>query len=222
VKAEATAAELRAIADPTERMEAFAARAAIDGTDSTAQTGGDLGFFARGDMVPEFADALFDAVDPQQGDIIGPVQSEFGWHVIMFNEARAPLPERLEAAQTALAADGANFATVAAEHSDGAEAADGGETGWHVVEDLDPASQLALEVVEVGQTTEPVATDAGWVIYQKLEEASRPLEGEAALRKAATAFDDWYQELRFDAEDAGEISIDDSVSAESDPAALGA
>jgi parvulin-like peptidyl-prolyl isomerase len=98
----------------------------------------------------------------------------------------------------------------------------GRETGWQVVEDLDPASQLALEVIEVGETTEPVATDAGWVIYQKLEEASRPLEGDAALRKAATAFDDWSQELRFDAEDAGEISIDDSVSAESDAAALGA
>jgi parvulin-like peptidyl-prolyl isomerase len=203
-------------------MEAFAARAAVDGTDSTTQTGGDLGFFARGDMVPEFADALFDAEDPQQGDIIGPVKSQFGWHVIMFNEARGPLAERLAAARDALAADGADFATVAAQYSDGAEAAEGGETGWHLVEDLDPPSQLALEIIDVGETTEPVATDAGWVIYRKVEEAMRPLEGEAALRKAATAFDDWYQDLRFDAEDAGEISIDDSVTAESDPAAPGA
>ncbi len=160
-------------------MEAFAARAAEDGTDSTAQTGGDLGFFARGDMVPEFADALFDAEDPQQGDIIGPVRSEFGWHVIMFDEARGPLAERLAAVQEALAADGADFATVAAELSDGAEAAEGGETGWQVIEDLDAASQLALEVIDVGAATEPIASERGWVIYQKLEEATRPLEGAA-------------------------------------------
>jgi parvulin-like peptidyl-prolyl isomerase len=202
-------------------MEAFAARAAEDGTDSTAQTGGDLGFFERGDMVPEFADALFDAEDPQQGDIIGPVQTEFGWHVIMFNEARAPLADRLAAVQAALSAEDADFATVAGEFSDGAEAAAGGETGWHVIEDLDAASQLALEVTDVGATTEPVATDEGWVIYQKLEEATRPLEGAAARRKAATAFDDWYQDLRFEAEDAGRISIDASI-AESNAAALGA
>ena len=222
MKAEATAAELRAIADVPERMAAFAARAAQDGTNSTAQTGGDLGFFGRADMVPEFANALFDAEDPQQGDIIGPVRSEFGWHVIMFDEARAPLAERLAAVQAALSAEGADFATVAAELSDGEQALDGGETGWHVIEDLDAPSQLALEVTDVGELTEPVATDRGWVIYEKLEEASRPLEGAAALRRAATAFDDWYEERRLEAEDAGQgQTIDASVSEES-AAALGA
>ena len=73
----------------------------------------------------------------------------------------------------------------------------------------------------MGEQTEPVATDRGWVIYKKLEEASRPLEGAAALRKAATVFDDWYGERRLEAEDAGQISIDASVSQES-AAALGA
>ena len=67
MKAEATAAELRAIADVPERMAAFAARAAQDGTDSTAQTGGDLGFFSRADMVPEFADAALRCRGPSAG-----------------------------------------------------------------------------------------------------------------------------------------------------------
>jgi len=45
----------------------------------SAPKGGDLGFFAAGDMVKPFAEAVF-AMKPNE--IAGPVQSEFGFHVI--------------------------------------------------------------------------------------------------------------------------------------------
>ncbi len=46
----------------------------------SAAQGGDLGSFARdGSMVKPFEDAVFAG---KQGDIVGPVQTEFGWHVI--------------------------------------------------------------------------------------------------------------------------------------------
>jgi peptidyl-prolyl cis-trans isomerase D len=46
----------------------------------SAAQGGDLGSFARdGSMVKPFEDAVFSA---KQGDIVGPVQTDFGWHVI--------------------------------------------------------------------------------------------------------------------------------------------
>ena len=46
----------------------------------SAAQGGDLGFFARdGSMVKPFEDAVFSG---KEGDIIGPVQTDFGWHVI--------------------------------------------------------------------------------------------------------------------------------------------
>ena len=49
----------------------------------SAAQGGDLGFFARdGSMVKPFEDAVFAA---KQGDIVGPVQTDFGWHVIKVN-----------------------------------------------------------------------------------------------------------------------------------------
>jgi parvulin-like peptidyl-prolyl isomerase len=211
-EADAAAADLRAISDVTARMEAFAARAEAESDDTVSgANGGDLGFFTRGQMVPEFADAIFDAEDPQQGDIIGPVRSEFGWHVILFDEARATLAERLAAVQEALAAEGAEFASVAAELSDGPTAAEGGQIGWKVLEDLDDVMVLALTALDIGEHTDPIDEQRGYAIYQKLEEATRPLEPEAAVLKAQTAFDEWYQELRFEAEDTGDISIDASV-----------
>jgi peptidyl-prolyl cis-trans isomerase D len=45
----------------------------------SAQQGGELGTFARGSMVKPFEDAVFAA---KVGDIIGPVQTDFGYHVI--------------------------------------------------------------------------------------------------------------------------------------------
>jgi peptidyl-prolyl cis-trans isomerase D len=45
----------------------------------SAPQGGDLGMFARGSMVKPFEDAVFAA---KVGDIIGPVRTDFGYHVI--------------------------------------------------------------------------------------------------------------------------------------------
>jgi peptidyl-prolyl cis-trans isomerase D len=53
----------------------------------SAGQGGDLGFFARdGSMVKPFEDAVFSA---KQGDIVGPVQTDFGWHVIKVQAVKA-------------------------------------------------------------------------------------------------------------------------------------
>jgi peptidyl-prolyl cis-trans isomerase C len=56
-----------------------------------SREGGDLGFFKRGDMIPEFAEAAF-ALRP--GEISqNPVRTQFGWHVIKVEERRAsPAP----------------------------------------------------------------------------------------------------------------------------------
>lgn len=61
----------------------FASLARTFSTDaSNAETGGELGWFEKERMVPEFADAAFAAA---VGSVVGPVQTRFGWHVIKVN-----------------------------------------------------------------------------------------------------------------------------------------
>jgi parvulin-like peptidyl-prolyl isomerase len=50
------------------------------------QSGGELGYFSKDRMVPEFANAAF---SQQVGDIGQPVRSEFGWHVIKVTDKKA-------------------------------------------------------------------------------------------------------------------------------------
>ena len=52
----------------------------------TKENGGNLGFFAKGDMVPEFEAAVIDA---EVGTVLAaPVKTQFGWHIIRVNETR--------------------------------------------------------------------------------------------------------------------------------------
>ncbi|MBF0454920.1 MAG: peptidylprolyl isomerase [Magnetococcales bacterium] len=67
--------------------------------DGTAKSGGDLGWFSEGKMVPEFEKAAF----ALPVDVISaPVRTAFGWHLILLDEKQALSPDSLEANRTEL------------------------------------------------------------------------------------------------------------------------
>jgi peptidyl-prolyl cis-trans isomerase C len=68
--------------------------------DPGARDGGDLGFFKRADMVPEFAEAAF-ALQPGQISP-APVRSPFGWHIIKVEARRAAPAPSFEESRTEL------------------------------------------------------------------------------------------------------------------------
>jgi peptidyl-prolyl cis-trans isomerase C len=73
------------IAERARAGEDFAALVSAYSDDPSADANaGDLGFVTRGQLVPEFEQAAF-ALE-QEGDIAGPVKTQFGYHVIRFVE----------------------------------------------------------------------------------------------------------------------------------------
>ena len=51
----------------------------------TKDDGGSLGYFTRGQMVPQFEEAAFKL---SRGDISQPVQTQFGWHLVQLEDRR--------------------------------------------------------------------------------------------------------------------------------------
>jgi parvulin-like peptidyl-prolyl isomerase len=75
--------------------------------------GGLLAWAVKGTFVPEFDDAVW-ADGLKQGDLLGPIKTQFGYHVIQFEARRAGISLRLEQLAADLAAAGADFDAVAA------------------------------------------------------------------------------------------------------------
>jgi len=84
-EAKAVAQQIRGGAD----FEALAKEKSKD--PGSAEKGGDLGYFTKGLMVPEFSEVAFKMY---AGQVSNPVKSQFGWHIIKVEDRRTrPVPE---------------------------------------------------------------------------------------------------------------------------------
>ncbi len=159
-------AELQAGAD-------FAALARERSLDLTARSnGGELGFFAREEMVAPFAEAVFGA---DVGAILGPVQTDFGYHVIEVLEhedayalRRIVVASEAEAGQALARLEaGEDFASLVDELSLLPE--NGGDLGYYSPETIPDAWRAAVFSAGVGDVVGPLQSADGYNILQITE-----------------------------------------------------
>ena len=192
-------AEVRAngVASIANQGADFAELAAIHSEDpGSKDNGGDLGWFDRGRMVKEFEDAVFSA---KPGEIVGPVKSQFGYHIIRVEafrpEHQQPFEEveeqvRFRVVEGRAAAEAEARATALANRLETERPET--EAQWQAIADEDEAvalnqslpfaagtaipgasedAELANEAyaAAVGNIHGPVAASRGWIVWQ-LEE----------------------------------------------------
>ena len=161
---------------------------------SVKDNGGDLGWFSAFMMVHPFEDACYNT---PVGELVGPVRTRFGYHIIQVTGRRPARGEvrvahimirpdekkggaleaktKIDALAAELAA-GANFAELARQHSDDQSSrTKGGElpqfgTGRMV----EPFEEAAFALAEDGDISAPVETQYGWHLIQRLEYQAPP------------------------------------------------
>lgn len=170
----------------------FAALARQFSDDEGSKTsGGDLGWFGRGRMVKEFEDAVFAA---QSGQVVGPVKSQFGYHIIKMEGRRPggvkPLDQIREAIRVKLIdgladGEGNRRATALREKIDAAKLTT--EEQWKTLADdvvtsnltpffgqgefipglgRDPELVTEITTAKEGFIGGPRRTGRGWILYR--------------------------------------------------------
>jgi peptidyl-prolyl cis-trans isomerase C len=85
--------EAKAILEQLKKGADFSTLAKEKSKDPGAAEGGDLGYFTKDQMVPEFADVAFKMYP---GQLSNPVKTQFGWHVIKLEDKRTKQPPEFE------------------------------------------------------------------------------------------------------------------------------
>jgi peptidyl-prolyl cis-trans isomerase D len=192
-------AELRAngVASIARTGADFAELAAEHSDDpGSKELGGDLGWFGRGSMVSEFENAVFSA---KPGDIVGPIKSQFGYHIIKVDgfrpEHQQPFEEvqeqvRFRVLEGQATAEAEARAAMLARRLQSETPASSDE--WQVIADEDEAVVLNQsppfstgEIVPgasdgpgladeafaaaIGDIEGPLAVPRGWIVWQLAE-----------------------------------------------------
>ncbi|EKK4021688.1 peptidylprolyl isomerase SurA [Cronobacter sakazakii] len=186
-------AQARSIIDQARNGGDFGKLAITYSADQQALKGGQMGWGRIQELPSVFAQALSTA---KKGDVIGPIRSGVGFHIIKVNDLRGqsqtvsvtevharhillkPSPimtdqqarQKLEEIAADIKSGKTTFAQAAREFSqDPGSANQGGDLGWAAADVYDPAFRDALMSLSKGQMSTPVHSSFGWHLIELLD-----------------------------------------------------
>lgn len=167
------------------------------GSDDTGsgKNGGLLGWAPKGAYVPAFEDAVW-AEGLNVGDLLGPIRTEFGYHVMQFEGRRPPLSLRMGALATDLAAAGDGYdarISQAKAEIDGLEA---GEAGFVSQYSINPDLAKAAWAVSAGEVGPLVSLTDRLLIVRVNAIEQRDLTAAQITAVTANGFSSWLSEYR--------------------------
>lgn len=223
-------AKIEKIYDQLAEGKDFASTAISFSESQDALEGGKIGWRDLNSMPREFAEAI---TQLSPGEFSQPVRSPGGLHVIRVNDYRDRqqvmaeeyranhlmiTPNELISQREAMEKirdlrqqieNGADFATLAREHSDDDTSANlGGDMGWFAPQQLGDRFQATLEGLQDGQISEPFQSTAGWHIIQRTgyretdvtEQAMRNMARQTIMqRRAESEVESYLRQLREEA-----------------------
>jgi peptidyl-prolyl cis-trans isomerase SurA len=191
--------------------------------DPTAQTGGDLGFFGRGELDSAFEKVAF-SLSP--GEISGVVRTQVGFHLIKVEERKAGQVrtrhilifaspsadderevQKLADSLYLLLKNGADFGALAQKFSNDVGSQKlGGDLGWVNVEVLEPVFKQALANLQIEEITAPFKSPYGIHIFKlqdkrdsrrlTLEQDWDSIKEMAKRHKTGQEIQKWVADLR--------------------------
>ena len=195
-EAEARATYDKLKADPTK----FDAIARTESDEEAALgvtgTGGKLPYFDAS-MTTVDKDFLAAILKPglQPGQLLEPVKSAFGWHVIQI--MYRPTDDAWLKGLKTKADGGADFATLARDNSEAETAGKGGDLGWVAKGQLTDKLSTAIFATPVGKTSDVVAVEGdGEYLFKVFAEEVRTPEGRQLEEIKASAFTNWYTQKK--------------------------
>ena len=154
--------------------------------------GGLLPYYTRDQVDQQFGDAIF-ATGLKQGDLIGPVRTQYGWHVILFENRRADPQSRIDTAKLQADASGGDFAAIAKQVSEGPDASTGGDIGWVAKYQLNQQLEDAIFATPIGKTSDVVeVSGGGFYLFKVWEQQTRKPDATQTTTLQSSAFTNWY------------------------------
>ena len=193
-EADAAYAELKA------GTATFASLAATSADTGSGATNGFLPYFSKSDTTsgldPAFAAAIF-APGLTPGQLLPPVKSGFGWHVIEFVSSADPTTRASQLAAAA-AQPGADFAKLAEDNSIDPTATKGGSLGWVAKYQLASDQEAAIDSLQAGQISAPIVASDGIRLFKVTAVQTRLPDAAQTATLTTDAFNNWYQAVKAD------------------------